>query len=128
MGSQYLDLTHPLRLERDGTVLGSLEVLYVDQPVFVCSFSPAPAYDTVRSSFEKDARISVQFERDVSPSAFDTLIQPVEASVARIKALGLRIVAANGWTEDFVLHIDGSRARLRYGDCIIMAEDAASDR
>jgi hypothetical protein len=119
MKSRYLDVMHPLRLERSAESLGTLEVLYVDQPIFVCSFTPAPAYEEVRPWFEENARLSAQFEQNVTPGTFDALIIPVESSTARIKVLGLRVVATNGWTEDFVLRINGTRARFRYGDCTI---------
>lgn len=95
----FMEQHYPIRVLRGDTLLGTLEIDDADQPWLLCSFTPAPAFDEVRALFEED-------NRTIAPSpAFD-----------RIQALGLRLVAVNGESDMFILHIDGERASFRYAD------------
>ncbi|GAA1117226.1 hypothetical protein GCM10009579_45020 [Streptomyces javensis] len=89
--------------------VGELRQYGVDQPVFLCHFTPGPAWETVRAQFEAWSAL-----RGQDPDGSRT------AQVIRsIMDLGLRLVPTDDspsmalFTE-CILRIDGHTARLRY--------------
>ncbi|MFE2446408.1 hypothetical protein ACFXDF_30925 [Streptomyces sp. NPDC059426] len=88
--------------------VGELRQYGVDQPVFLCHFTPGPAWDAVRAHFEAWSAL-----RGPDPGGSRT------AHVIRsIMDLGLRLVPTDDspsmtlFTE-CILRIDGHTARLR---------------
>jgi hypothetical protein len=100
------DLTHPLLLMRGDRLHGTLELLYVDQPLSICRFTPAPAFEEVRGLFEDERRLVKEAgNEDAARNARE-----------RIRMLGLRLIAENGEERRlFAITIDGERATLRLG-------------
>ncbi|MFE2179489.1 hypothetical protein [Streptomyces sp. NPDC059455] len=91
------------------SAVGELRQYGVDQPVFLCHFTPGPGWETVRAQFEAWSAL-----RGQDPDGSRT------AQVIRsIMDLGLRLVPTDDspsmalFTE-CILRIDGHTARLRY--------------
>ena len=85
--------------------LGTLQVLEVDQPWFRCRFEPTAAFADVRELFAEQ-------QRCLDVEDWDGL----EAAMQAIQARQVRLDALDGDLEltEFLLHIDGEHADLRY--------------
>ncbi|MEE4593698.1 hypothetical protein V2J94_17690 [Streptomyces sp. DSM 41524] len=88
--------------------VGELRQYGVDQPVFLCHFTPGPAWETARAQFEAWSALRGQ-DPDGSRTA---------RVIRSIMDLGLRLVPTDDspsmalFTE-CILRIDGHTARLR---------------
>jgi hypothetical protein len=99
-------LSHPLLLLRGNRLLGTLDLLHGDQPLWICRFTAAPAFDAVRGLFAEEQRLTEE------PGNEDA----VRSARARIRMLGLRLVAEKaGERRRFAISIAGERATLRLG-------------
>ena len=89
----------------DGTVLGHVEGYERDMFWLDCHFAPTPAFAPVAPLFLEELRLLEREEMD----AWELVYQ-------RIDALGLELRPLDGTTpiREFILHVDGSHARLRY--------------
>lgn len=112
MGASYLDIIHPLQLRQGEILLGYLDVDYVDQPLFICTFTPFAIFENYRSLFDTDARLISNHNRC---AAEEEVLRRV---MEQIRRLSLRIIGLNGEAGDFVLHIDGQRAWFSYWNFI----------
>lgn len=89
--------------------VGELRQYGVDQPVFLCHFTPGPAWEAARAQFEAWSALRGQ-DPDGSRTAH---------VIRSIMDLGLRLVPTDDspsmalFTE-CILRIDGHTARLRY--------------
>ncbi|MGH4035188.1 hypothetical protein ACQB60_40440 [Actinomycetota bacterium Odt1-20B] len=96
-------------LMRGDTRIGELQVDSIDQPWFLCRFTPGPGWGTVRAEFEAKADL-----RGPDPDGLRMMqvIQP-------IMDLGLTLVPADGGLpmrlfKECIVWINGDSARLRY--------------
>jgi len=89
----------------DGTVLGHVEGYERDMFWLDCHFVPTPAFATVAPLFLEAHRLLERDEMDA-----------LDAAYQRIDALGLQLRPSDGTTaiREFILHVDGRHARLRY--------------
>jgi hypothetical protein len=85
--------------------LGELEMTYVDQPWFNCSFAPTEAFSKFLPLFAEEQRLLLleQFEE-------------WEAAYDRIMARGLMLIhePSGNRIDDFLLHVEDRVARFRY--------------
>lgn len=108
MSVRYLDIIHPLQLRRGEVLLGHLDVDYVDQPLFICTFTPSATFESLRLLFDTDARLISNQNRNAADE------EALRGVMEQIRCLDLRIIGLNGEADDFVLHIDGKRAWFSY--------------
>ena len=97
-----------LQLKRGNALLGTLQVIDLDQPWFICEFVRASGFESVKPLFDEELALlegSDNFDIDAWENAY-----------SRIDDLGLQLVPTDGGTpiDEFVLHIDGQEARFRY--------------
>lgn len=91
-------------LYRGGVLLGRLKHHDFDQPWFIGTFEPAPAFEAVRALFEEEARL---VEADEIEDRWDAIWDEINSP-------GLRLVWEDGTVDTEVLvHIDGTRADWR---------------
>ena len=90
---------------RDGQILGRLEVIGPDMPWFECKFTPTHEWGAVAPLFHDELEL---LDRD-DMAAWERAYQ-------RIQNLGLVLRATDGTAvvSEFLLHVDGENARLRY--------------
>jgi hypothetical protein len=98
------------RLQRGETLLGLLYPRGREDPWVQCSFTPTPAFDGVRQLFAAELHL-LRY-----PPGHHADPEVWERAYARVDALGLLIVPIDGGEtiDDFLLHIDGPVAWLRY--------------
>lgn len=92
-------------LFKEDEILGTLTLLYVDQPFFHCSFEPTQIYQCYKPLF--DSEIALLEEDDM---------EAWEVEYSKIDELGL-LLKPKGSGEiinDFLLHIEGDTAWFRY--------------
>ncbi|MFJ8434819.1 hypothetical protein ACIQ9P_26310 [Kitasatospora sp. NPDC094019] len=92
------------RLAREGEVLGEIVIDEADFPWLHGRFVPTSEFEAVRSWFEESSALLDAEEYEW----FD-------ASYERI-ASTLSLVAPEGPVAEFLLHVDGGRARFRWSD------------
>ena len=105
------DYTEWTLLDRDGTELGTLLVVSVDQPWFICNFEPRSAFESIRPLFDEEFRLLHETPKGDDAERWASW----EAAYGRIGALGLRVISKSRneqYTDPF-LHIDGRRAQFR---------------
>jgi hypothetical protein len=97
-----------LELKRGNVRLGTLQVIDLDQPWFVCEFVSTPDFEDVKPLFDEE--LALLEESDT----FD--IEAWEKAYSRIDDLGLQLVPTDSAApiSEFLLHIDGREARFRY--------------
>ncbi len=97
-------------LRRGYERLGTLEIVGIDQPWFMCKFEATPAFEPFRPLFDEELKLLEQ-ERDDDKDWADW-----ETAYSRIDELGLCIGALDGGNDitEFLLHIKGEEARFRY--------------
>ncbi len=97
---QSFDLVAP-----DGTALGRVELTGADMSWHEGRFSPTPAFHSVGPLFREELEL---LNRDE--------MEAWEQMYARIDALGLELRPLGGGAPicEFILHLDGERARVRY--------------
>ncbi len=97
-------------LRRGYERLGTLEVVNIDQPWFMCKFEATPAFEQFRPLFDEELRLLEQDRQD------DNDWEEWEAAYSRIEELGLCIGALDGGNDitDFLVHIEGEEAWFRY--------------
>ena len=97
-------------LQHGETILGTLQTREREYPWTRCNFAATPDFEVFRGLFETELRLLRRPPgRYVDTAAW-------EQAYAQVDALGLRIVPADGGEviDDFLLHIDGPEAWLRY--------------
>lgn len=92
-------------LVRNGKTLARISGTTPDQPWFEADFEPAPAFEDVRPFFDLDARLLEEDRIDELMGLWD-----------RIDAAGIRLVASESGepVPGFMLHLEGTRCRLRW--------------
>jgi hypothetical protein len=94
-------------LKRGDTLLGTLRVVGAEHPWTLCEFEPQPPFEEVRPLFEHE--IALLDANDMSAWA---------EAYQQIAHLNLRLIDASSGNDvgdgDFLLHIRGNEARLRY--------------
>jgi hypothetical protein len=113
----FMEKHYPIRVLRGDTLLGTLEIDGADQPWHLAAFTPAPAFDEVRALFEEESRAMAAIPR-ASKDEYEERSAAFHEAMQRIRALSLRLVAPNGATDLFILHIDGGRASFRYANFV----------
>lgn len=111
MKRSFMETHYPIRVLRGDTLLGTLKIDDYDQPWLLCFFTPAPAFSEVRDLFEAALYTKVSEASEASRAAR-------KEARKHIDALNLRLVAVNGESSMFILHIDGERASFRYADFV----------
>ena len=93
-----------LGLLRGGVLLGRMTLVGGEQPLLHCRFQPTPAFDEVEPLFAAELET---FETDD--------LERWEADYDKIRAPGLALELPDGavYAGDFVIHVDGEKARLR---------------
>lgn len=109
MSKDYLDMTHPLQLLRGSTLVGTLTVTDVDQPWFICTFTPTVAYKEVMLAFDEENRLidALNQGEQIASSQLDEAME-------RIYNLGFTLMDKNGLRVEPLIHIGGIRANFRY--------------
>ena len=91
----------------DATVFGRVALQEGGADMFWhnCTFAPTPAFDVIAPLFLETRRLLERDEMEAFEAAYD-----------RIAALGLELHPVGGGEpiRDFLLHIDGEQAQLRY--------------
>ena len=97
-------------LEREGTLLGRLNLLNAQSLAARCTFEPAPAFEPYRALFEEDKALAEQLTYDNSPAAFKRA-----GAVQERQSLSLTLRREGGRSgyRDFLLGIDGEHAEFR---------------
>ena len=91
-------------LDRTGQLLGELTDLELDMPWREYRFAPTPAFAAIAPLFQEELRL-VEGDR---------MEEWVDA-YGRIEALGLRLEGADSAViREFILHVQGDRARVRF--------------
>lgn len=95
-------------LKRGDVVLGTLHIVCADQPWFICEFDPTPDFESVKPLFDEELRLIKQSD------ALDVIAW--EAVHSQINDLGLNLISRDAGTAigEFLLHIEGQQATLRY--------------
>jgi hypothetical protein len=96
-----------IHLKQGETLLGLLRVQGSDFPWTQCTFEPTPAFEAVRPLFEHELRVLESRDMDAWSEAYRAIVD-----------LNLNLIDPHTGTEvgegDFLLHINGNSARLRY--------------
>jgi hypothetical protein len=95
-------------LRRAEVLLGTLQVVDVDQPWVICTFAPTNAFDEFRPLFDHELEL-IEGSDNLDAETW-------EEAYSHIDELGLQLVPVSGATPitEFLLHIEGSEARFRY--------------
>jgi hypothetical protein len=100
-------VSKPMRLLLGTTVLGTIEDLVPDFPWWDGRFVPEPAFERIRPLFEGELRL-----------LNEDRIEELEQEWGRIRAMDLRLDLGDGpallFGDEFLLHIEGDRLRVRY--------------
>jgi len=99
--------TNSMRLLRGSTLLATISDLQPDMPFFEGRFIAEPAFEQVRPLFEDEWRILNERPFEEWEQAWNL-----------VRALGLSLDPGDGspsrGPEEYLLHVKGDRARLRY--------------
>lgn len=92
------------RLYHGEEIVGELTHTHDDWPWHFATFAPEPAFEGVRSLFDRELELLNADRMDEWELAWDA-----------IAALGLRLVpgSAGGAIDDFILHVEGTQAWWR---------------
>ncbi|MFH8785871.1 hypothetical protein [Streptomyces roseoverticillatus] len=93
------------KLMQDGTVVGRLLLLEVDQPWFICRFSPAEHWESVCEFFE---------EQSCAMKSGDP--EMIAVSMRKVRSMELRLlpeVPAGEEIEPIMIHVEGETAKFR---------------
>ncbi len=105
LGRYRLCMVERWVLLRGQTRLGVLRLVDVDQPWFECTFEPTAAFEQVRELFYEERRLLEVGDMGAWSSAWERIAA---------QQLALEPLDGSGRVDEFLLHIDGETARLRY--------------
>jgi hypothetical protein len=92
-------------LVQAGAVLGELAVEAPDGPYIVCAFAPTPAFERVRSLFDRELALLEANDLDAWEDAYEEIV---------VLGIGLAEPATGAPIDTFVIHVRGDKAWFRY--------------
>jgi hypothetical protein len=95
------------RLFMNRQLLGTIRIQSVDQPWLIYAFDPTPLYDSVSHLFSRELEI-------LSDRSSPDRMQKWEQAYQKIKDLNIIIETDEYEFSDYLIHINGNIARIRY--------------